>query len=177
MEANKSYFVRLGKSKEILILNCFASYDINYIHYRIVNTQEVYIGNNIECEINYGHPFVSKKHARIFFMNNFKIPLHIIAVAGIVINEKNQILMVNSNNYGWAFPGGQVEEGENLINALKREVFEETGIKISVGEVFCISSNTKKHSGYNGIKEIPIVNLKLNLAINPPAIVTANKAI
>lgn len=88
-------------------------------------------------------------------MNNFKIPLHIIAVAGIVINEKNQILMVNSNNYGWAFPGGQVEEGENLINALKREVFEETGIKISVGEVFCISSNTKNHSGYNGIKEIP----------------------
>ena len=63
--------------------------------------------------------------------------------------------MVNSNNYGWVFPGGQVEEGENLINALKREVFEETGIKISVEEVFCVSSNTRKHKGYNGVKEIP----------------------
>ena len=88
-------------------------------------------------------------------MANFKIPLHIIAVSGIVINNENQILMINSNNYGWVFPGGQVEEGENLISALKREVFEETGIKISVEEVFCISSNTKKHEGYNGIKEIP----------------------
>ena len=88
-------------------------------------------------------------------MNKFKIPLHIIAVSGIVVNNKDQILMVNSNNYGWAFPGGQVEEGENLINALKREVFEETGIKIDVEKVFCISSNTKKHDGYNGVKEIP----------------------
>ena len=88
-------------------------------------------------------------------MKNFKIPLHIIAVSGIVINVEKKILMVNSNNYGWVFPGGQVEEEENLVNALKREVFEETGIKISVGEVFCISSNTKKHKGYNGVKEIP----------------------
>ena len=49
--------------------------------------------------------------------------------------------MVNSNNYGWVFPGGQVEEGENLISALKREIFEEieeTGIKISVDEVFWV---------------------------------------
>ena len=88
-------------------------------------------------------------------MKSFKISLHIIAVSGIVINSKNQILMINSNNYGLVFPGGQVEEGENLINALKREVFEETGIKINVEEVFCISSNTRKHDGYNGIKEIP----------------------
>ena len=52
-------------------------------------------------------------------------------------------------------PGGKIENGELLKQTAIREVFEETGIKISVGEVFCISSNTKKHSGYNGIKEIP----------------------
>ena len=88
LEPNKSYFVCLGKSKEILILNCFASYDINYIHYRIVNTQEVYIGNSIECEINYGHPFVSKKHARIFFMNNQCILENIDKKFGSVVNER-----------------------------------------------------------------------------------------
>ena len=32
---------------------------------------------------------------------------------------------------------------------------EETGIDIEVGEVFCISSNTCKHPGYNGVKEVP----------------------
>ena len=32
---------------------------------------------------------------------------------------------------------------------------EETSIDIEVGEVFCISSNTCKYPGYNGVKEIP----------------------
>lgn len=63
--------------------------------------------------------------------------------------------MVKIYNSGWVFSGGQVEVGENLIDAVKREISEESGIGIEVGEVFCISSNTAKHSGYNGVKEIP----------------------
>ena len=34
-------------------------------------------------------------------------------------------------------------------------IMEEAGIDIEVGEVFCISSNTGKYPGYNGVKEIP----------------------
>ncbi len=83
------------------------------------------------------------------------LPTHIIAAAGIVINEKDEVLMVKANHGGWVFPGGQVEVGENVIDAVKREVMEETGIEIEVGEVFCISSNTCKYPGYNGVKEVP----------------------
>lgn len=83
------------------------------------------------------------------------MPTHIIAGAGIVINKNDEILMVKTYNAGWVFPGGQVEVGENVIDAVKREVMEETGVDIDVGEVFCISSNTGKHPGYNGIKEVP----------------------
>lgn len=83
------------------------------------------------------------------------MPTHIIAGAGIVINENDEVLMVKTHNAGWVFPGGQVEVGENVIDAVKREVMEETGIDIEVGEVFCVSSNTGKHPGYNGVKEIP----------------------
>jgi len=83
------------------------------------------------------------------------MPVHIIAAAGIVINEKNEILMVKNPRRGWEFPGGQVEVGESVINAVRREIFEETGIDAEVGEVFCISSNTGKYPGYNGVKEIP----------------------
>ncbi len=83
------------------------------------------------------------------------LPSHIIAVGGIAVNEKNEILMVKHWRQGWVFPGGMVEAGENLIDGLKREIMEETGVDADVGEVFCIASNTGKYPGYNGVKEIP----------------------
>lgn len=83
------------------------------------------------------------------------MPTHIVACAGVVLNEKNEVLMVKTHNAGWVFPGGQVEEGENLFDAVKREIWEESGIEVEVGEVFCVASNTGKYPGYNGVKEIP----------------------
>lgn len=83
------------------------------------------------------------------------MPTHIIAGAGIVINDKEEVLMVKTHNQGWVFPGGQVEVGENVIDAVKREIMEETGVDVEVGEVFCIASNTGKYPGYNGVKEVP----------------------
>ena len=83
------------------------------------------------------------------------MPTHIIAVAGIVLNEKDDVLMVKTHNQGWVFPGGQVEVGENVIDAVRREIMEEAGVDVEVKEVFCIASNTGKYPGYNGVKEIP----------------------
>ena len=48
-----------------------------------------------------------------------------------------------------------MEVGENVIDAVKREIMEEAGVDIEVGEVFCIASNTGKYPGYNGVKEVP----------------------
>ena len=87
--------------------------------------------------------------------NGFVMPTHIVAAAGVVLNDNNEILMVNGTRSGWVFPGGQVEVGENIIDALKREIMEETGVDVEVDEVFCVSSNTGKHPGYNGVKEVP----------------------
>jgi NADH pyrophosphatase NudC (nudix superfamily) len=53
------------------------------------------------------------------------------------------------------FPGGQVEVGENLIDAVIREIKEESGINVVVKKLFAISSNTSKNKGYNGVKEVP----------------------
>ncbi len=90
-------------------------------------------------------------------MDNKKwvMPVHIAAAAGVVTNEKNEILLVKHNRDNWVFPGGQVEVGENLIEAVKREILEESGIEAEVGELFCVSSNTAINPGYNGVKEIP----------------------
>ncbi len=83
------------------------------------------------------------------------MPTHIVAGAGVVTNEKDEVLLVKTYNSGWVFPGGQVEVGENVIDAVKREIMEEAGVEVTVGELFCIASNTKKYPGYNGVKEIP----------------------
>ena len=83
------------------------------------------------------------------------MPTHIVAGAGIATNEKGEVLLVKTYNSGWVFPGGQVEVGENVIDAVKREIMEESGIEVEVGELFCIASNTKKYPGHSGVKEIP----------------------
>jgi 8-oxo-dGTP diphosphatase len=64
-----------------------------------------------------------------------KIPRQIVAVAGLVKNSQDEVLLVRHPRRGWEIPGGQVEEGENLIHALKREVKEEAGVDIGVGEL------------------------------------------
>ena len=59
-------------------------------------------------------------------------PKHIVAVAGLVSDPRGRVLMIRSPRRDWEFPGGQVEEGESLTDALRREVLEETGITVSV---------------------------------------------
>ena len=85
-----------------------------------------------------------------------EFPTHIVAVDGIIENDKNEILLVKSRNRGiYSVPGGQVEIGENLIDALKREIKEESGVDVEVGKLICVSSNTGTYQGYNGYGLIP----------------------
>lgn len=54
-----------------------------------------------------------------------------------VIIEKNKVLLSKQWD-GYDFPGGGVELGETIEEALKRETWEETGVKIAVGDiVYC----------------------------------------
>lgn len=71
-------------------------------------------------------------------------PKHIVAVAGLVRNAVGQVLMLQSPRRDWEFPGGQVEEGETLIAALEREIFEETGVRASVKALVGLYSNLKQ---------------------------------
>ncbi len=72
-------------------------------------------------------------------------PTHIVAVMGIVRNKEN-VLLVKSPVRGWEPPGGQVENGEDLILALKREILEESGIEVNVNELLAIYSNIRSAS-------------------------------
>ena len=55
---------------------------------------------------------------------------------GIVLTQRSI-----EPGYGmWTFPGGFVERGENVGVAAEREVFEETGLEIEVGEILGLYS-------------------------------------
>ena len=40
------------------------------------------------------------------------MPTHIIAAAGIVINDHDEILMVKTHRGGWVFPGARSKSGK-----------------------------------------------------------------
>ena len=59
------------------------------------------------------------------------------AARAVIINDKGQIALMNVVNLGYhKIPGGGLEEGEDIIKALHREVMEEIGCKIEIiGEI------------------------------------------
>jgi mutator protein MutT len=73
--------------------------------------------------------------------NNEKTPKNEV-VLGVIKNSVNKVLIVSrawpeksldgSAMLTWAFPGGEVDEGETQEEALIREVRSETGFKVKV---------------------------------------------
>ncbi len=56
-----------------------------------------------------------------------------LVLAQAVIRDGSRVLLaVRSDLWGWELPGGTVEPGESVENALRREVLEETGLEIDV---------------------------------------------
>ena len=53
----------------------------------------------------------------------------------LLINSKNEVLLGYSNN-DYQCPGGHVENGENYIDTINREIEEETGIKLNIKEAY-----------------------------------------
>jgi ADP-ribose pyrophosphatase YjhB (NUDIX family) len=53
--------------------------------------------------------------------------------AGVVINDKNEIILMNlTNMYFHMLPGGGVDSNENMQEALYRELKEETGANVQI---------------------------------------------
>ncbi len=60
----------------------------------------------------------------------------IIGVGGVIFHGSSVLLVKRGQEPGmgqWSLPGGAVELGETLINALRREIEEEVSIKIKIG--------------------------------------------
>ncbi|WP_139997529.1 NUDIX hydrolase [Paenibacillus paridis] len=83
------------------------------------------------------------------------MPTHIVAAGGIVEDGHGNILLVKTEHDGWVFPGGQVEAGEDLMEALVREVQEESGIEVVVSLLIGVYSNTGVYKWHDGVTDVP----------------------
>ncbi len=56
-----------------------------------------------------------------------------------IVNYDSRVLMIKrakkEGNLVWAFPGGKVEDGETKEEACIRELYEETGLNVSIIEL------------------------------------------
>ncbi|MBI2482559.1 NUDIX domain-containing protein [Candidatus Uhrbacteria bacterium] len=60
------------------------------------------------------------------------------SVYGVIVRA-GQLLVVHDVRGRYCFPGGGIEKGECMADALTRELWEETGMAITVGEVLHVT--------------------------------------
>jgi 8-oxo-dGTP pyrophosphatase MutT (NUDIX family) len=67
---------------------------------------------------------------------------HSVSVAGIVIDDQGRVLLIRRVDNGeWEPPGGVVEDDEDLLTALVREVHEESGFTVRPGPLTGVYKN------------------------------------
>ena len=73
------------------------------------------------------NPTFGKKNENV----NYKTRYGVYAV--IPNQDASKIILVQAPNGAWFLPGGEIETGENHMNALKRELIEELGFTAEIG--------------------------------------------
>ena len=72
----------------------------------------------------------------------------LVGVGGIILNDGKVLLVRRGKQPGygkWSIPGGMVELGETLQEAMKREVREECGIEIELADVVAVLERIIPH--------------------------------
>ena len=67
--------------------------------------------------------------------------------SGVIFNGSGEVLLQKrSDNGWWGLPGGGVDIGESVERCVVREVFEETGLHVTVKRLIGIYSDPKHYS-------------------------------
>lgn len=66
------------------------------------------------------------------------------SVHGVVLNNAKAILVHQREDHPfWALPGGKIDPGESLVDCLKREMKEETGLEVAPEKLLGVFSSSE----------------------------------
>lgn len=72
-------------------------------------------------------------------------PKHSVSVAGIVVDDRGRVLVIRRRDNGhWEPPGGVLEIGESFEEGVRREVEEETGLRVAVEQLTGVYKNMQR---------------------------------
>ena len=70
------------------------------------------------------------------------LPIPGIGVGGLLFNRQQQVLLIKRNQAPakglWSIPGGRLEPGESLVEACRREIYEETNLDVEVKHIVAV---------------------------------------
>jgi len=74
----------------------------------------------------------------------------VIGVSGLVLNEDGCVLLLRHRYWAgnlWGLPSGYMRKGETVLEAISREIMEETGLRVEVGQLLNIDSGYRLRIG------------------------------
>lgn len=80
-----------------------------------------------------------------------------VGVGALIVNSSGKLFLAKRGPFArnerglWEFPGGSVEFGETLASALQREMREEFGIEIIVGELLDVINHILPEEGQHWV--------------------------
>lgn len=74
----------------------------------------------------------------------------VVGVGAVVVKDDKALIVKRAHEPRkgeWSLPGGRVELGESLVDAVRREIKEETGLDIAVGPIVDVLDRVHRHEG------------------------------
>ncbi len=70
-----------------------------------------------------------------------------VRIAGVCVREDHVLLQTEETIDFWALPGGRCEMGERTADTVQREMWEETGLEVTVGDLLWVMENFFTYEG------------------------------
>ncbi len=89
------------------------------------------------------------------------------SVAAVIHDDQGHLLLQEKHDGSWSLPAGAIEPGERPVDAICREVFEETGFECVGSEVIDVLGGSSYRHTYPNLDRVEYVIVLFRCAVKP----------